>query len=228
MSGLKSVLHSRVALMAIAWGTICLGSAVDVRGDDAKDEPSAEDLAELTADWWQWLYGQPVSVNPALDTTGAFAQQGQTGDVFFLAGAIAPLNDPFMATVTRSITVPPGKAIFFPVLNAEAANKDTPPGGMTEAGLRALIAAPLDAATGLYATLDGVSIAPLIERIKSGPFSYTLPKGFNLDQFFGVNITGKVDGTVSDGYWVYLPPLSKKTTHTLTFGGSTPPRFPSR
>jgi hypothetical protein len=63
-------------------------------------------------------------------------------------------------------------------------------------------------------------------RIKSPVFSYTLPKvkqgDLNLYQYFGLDITGRVDGTISDGYWVYLPPLSNKMSHVLQFGGSEP------
>jgi hypothetical protein len=212
--------------MAIAWGTMYLLPVADVCGEDAKAIPSQEELAELTVDWWQWLIGQPASTNPALDMTGAFAHQGQTGDVFFLAGAVALADNPFSATVQRTVTIPPGKAILFPILNFEFANKDTPPGGFTEAQLRAFAAGPLDTATGVYATLDGLSLAPRIMRIKSPVFSYTLPKvkkgDLNLYQYFGLDITGRVDGTITDGYWVYLPPLSNKTSHVLQFGGSEP------
>jgi hypothetical protein len=219
-------LCSSLTLAAIAWGGLNLLPVADVCGGDAKEIPSQEDLAELTADWWQWLLGQPASTNPALDLTGAFARQGQTGDVFFLAGAVALAGDPFSKSVQRTVTIPPGKAIFFPILNFEFANKDTPPGGFTEAQLRAFAAGPLDTATGVYATLDGVSLAPQIMRIKSPVFSYTLPKvkkgDLNLYQKLGLDITGTVDGTISDGYWVYLPPLSNKTSHILQFGGSEP------
>jgi hypothetical protein len=79
----------------------------------------------------------------------------------------------------------------------------------------------------VYATLDGVPVP--YQRIISPVFTYTLPKtkppDQNLDQYLGVDITGEVPGTVSDGLWVYLPPLSKKTTHTITFGGSTSGNF---
>src|SRR5262249_35134375 len=134
--------------------------------------------------------------------------------------------NPFSATVQRTVTIPPGKAIFFPILNFEFANKDTPPGGFTEAQLRAFAAGPLDTATGVYATLDGVSLARQIVRIKSPVFSYALPKFKKATLTFYKSLAlafpGRVDGTISDGSWVYRPPLSNKTSHILQFGGSEP------
>jgi hypothetical protein len=217
----------KITLGVLVLGLVTLNSSVAVRADDRSHVPSADDLAELTADWWQWAYGQPVSTSPLFDATGALARNGQTGDVFFLCGAIAPFNNPIAASAERWITVPPGKAIFFPILNAEAANKDTPPGGLTEQQSRQLVANFLFPTSGVYATLDRVPIP--YQRILSPVFTYTLPKtkpgDQNIDQFFGVDITGKVPGTVSDGLWVYLPPLSKKTTHTITFGGKAAGNF---
>ena len=44
------------------------------------------------------------------DTTGEFASLGQSGPVWFLAGT-------FGSTVTRTVTIPAGKTLFFPILN---------------------------------------------------------------------------------------------------------------
>jgi hypothetical protein len=197
--------------------------------DNGVQQDGQGKYAELTADWWQWIYGQPVSSNPELDQTGAFAGAGQPGGgAYFLCGAIAVnATTPFYATVTRTITVPAGQALFFPILNVESSNADTPPGGYTVPQLRALNASVVDTATGMYATLDGNSIAGSIARIKSPVFAYTLPNvappDENLLQFFGLNLTGTVRNTVADGYWVYLDPLPKRAApYTLTFGGSFP------
>src|SRR5262245_59664768 len=81
----------------------------------------------LTALWWQWVNAQPAvdvggtNTNPVLDSTGAYATVGQENGIgpgnkfFFLAGT-------FGGEVTRTVTVPRGKALFFPVLNYEADN----------------------------------------------------------------------------------------------------------
>src|SRR6185437_3171085 len=67
---------------------------------------------QLAVAWWQYVLGQPAATNPLQDTTGAHCATGQTGPVFFLAGTSGS------GTVTRQCTVPAGKQLFFPLLNA--------------------------------------------------------------------------------------------------------------
>lgn len=66
-----------------------------------------------SAVWWQYVESQPVSSNPLLDSTGAGCRKAQSGHVFFLVGANSS------GSVTRDqCTVPAGKALFFPLINA--------------------------------------------------------------------------------------------------------------
>ena len=173
--------------------------------------------AELTADWWQWVAKQPVATNPIFDETGAQAGNEQPEKkVFFLVGVINTSG-----TAERTITVPSGKAIFFPILNIESDNAAIPPTSYTVPQLRDLAAASIDSITSLFVTLDGVSLLDSVTRIKSPVFSYTLPDTDNIYQFFGLDITGTIKPAVGDGYWLYLPPLARGT-YTLKFGGSQP------
>src|SRR5262249_55520548 len=66
---------------------------------------------EWSAAWWQWLLAIPAPVNPNLDLTGANCGQGQSGQVWFLAGN-------FGGTSTRTCTMPAGRALLVPILNA--------------------------------------------------------------------------------------------------------------
>ena len=75
-------------------------------------------LSELTAEWRQWAYSIPTSQNPQEDATGQYCMVGQRGPVWFLAGVF--LGWP--GTITRTCTVPEGKALFFPVINQDAFN----------------------------------------------------------------------------------------------------------
>ena len=52
--------------LAVAW--FGAGSA---RGGSPPKVPGLPNLAELTANWWQWVAGIPASQNPLVDQTGA-------------------------------------------------------------------------------------------------------------------------------------------------------------
>lgn len=66
----------------------------------------------LAGSWWNWVLKEPEPNNVLLDDTGADCTRNQKGDVWFLAGA-------FFGTtpITRSCTIPTGKALFFPIAN---------------------------------------------------------------------------------------------------------------
>jgi hypothetical protein len=173
--------------------------------------PYGNTYGEWSARWWQWALSIPAATNPGLDETGAHCAEGQSGPVWFLAGSF------FGGTFERACTVPPDKALFFPIVNAAfgAAVFDCEP---TQPGvpcnitvLRAAAAASMDPVT-LEASLDGVPVRQLREfRVQSPVFSVTLPEG---------NVVGVPSGTyapmVSDGYWLMLAPLSAGA-HTIHF-----------
>ena len=166
--------------------------------------------AQLTAQWWQWILQQPATGNPILDSTGADAANGQPRqDVFFLAGD-------FGGAVTRQFTVPANTALFLPLLNnlglAPLPAPQPKPNGNQIPQLRALAAPLIDSATELHVTLDGVSLLTSVNRVKSPVFQIMSPA----DGFLGLGTFT----AVSDGYWLYLPPLSPGT-HVLNFGGTS-------
>ena len=71
--------------------------------------PHGSSYAEWSVKWWQWVFSLPARNSPILDTGDCSA--GQSDHVWFLAGAFAP------TTVTRACTIPPGTALFFPLVN---------------------------------------------------------------------------------------------------------------
>jgi hypothetical protein len=185
------------------------------------DSPAAlPDEPELTAKWWEWVYSLPVSKNPLFDETGALAGTAQPykgSKVFFLVGVIS-----LSGTVERSITVPAGTAFFFPLINTETDNIGlSPQDSFTVPELRAGAASIADDAADLHVTLNGTSLLDSVERIVSPPFAYHLPDEDNIYQFLGLDFTGTVAPAVSDGYWLFIPPL-QKGTYDLNFGGSFP------
>ena len=120
----------------------------------------------------------------------------------------------------RTVTVPEGKALFFPVVNYEADNAVAPPPNNTVPQLRALAKAVIDSVTTSYARLDG---SPLeIFRTKSPTFDYTVPDENSLYDYFGLvgpQFEGRIKPAVADGYWAYIPPLPPGE-YILEFGGT--------
>jgi hypothetical protein len=178
--------------------------------------PSGNTYGEWSARWWQWTLSIPAATNPALDETGANCAEGQSGQVWFLAGS-------FGGTFERACPVPTGKALFFPILNAAfgAAVGDCEPTGAGPCHLntlRAAAAASMDPVT-IETSIDGVPLRHLTEhRVQSPVFSVTLPEG-NIPEFLGVNApSGTYAPMVSDGYWLMLAPLSAGA-HTIQVQG---------
>jgi hypothetical protein len=171
--------------------------------------------AELTADWLEWVLAIPAATNPILDSDGADSAAGQSGKVWFLAGTTG-------GPATRSVTVPVGKALFFPIVNFFWVNTpefgDPPWSDTQEAFVRDFLAFFVDSAQDLVLEIDGQSY-PHVERLRiSGDVgSCTLPD----DNIFGLDFAPGPHECVADGYWALLPPLSAGV-HTIRFAGALP------
>jgi len=219
--------------------------------------------SELTVIWWQWLYSIPASTDPAInkspviDDTGANAYNGQPySDLLFLAGTYVytgapPPSGNVLGTATRSISMKPGTALFFPLINGEADNTCARPnlGGncfgaqkfpnnLGVPQLQAEAAAAIDPVFGLYATLTpadqnfnqtGNPVNVGYTRLQSPhPFPYKLPATDNLLQFQGLNVSGTVAPAVADGYYSFLPlGTLDQGNYLLQFGGTVPISCPS-
>jgi hypothetical protein len=178
-----------------------------------KAHPYGHSYGEWAADWWQWALSQPAATNPLLDETGAQCGNEQEGKVWFLAGAIT--GDP----VTRTCTVPSGKALLFPVINAfYCAEPDDPPEERTVAFAREQVAY-VEAATDLAATIDGRAVRKLPAYFEeSAVFSVVLPE----DNIFGDPDLGgvRLEPCVDAGYYLVVRPL-RPGEHTIHFAGTT-------
>jgi hypothetical protein len=184
MARVRSWRHRLVALLAIA--VVAVTTIVPATTASAQGR-----YGNLTARWWQWANAQPAvdiggtNTNPILDSTGEFAAVGQEDGIgpgdkyFFLTGT-------FGGTVTRTVTVPQGKILFFPIFNIEVDNAVDPPTSFTVPELRALAAAVIDGAIvdSLVAELDGEDVD--IFRTTSPAFHYTVPEDNSLYDYFGL------------------------------------------
>jgi hypothetical protein len=161
---------------------------------------------EWTARWWQWVSSIPEDRNPVADQTGENCGEGQSGPVWFLAGTFGGLNE-------RNCEIPAGKSILFPILNA-ACTKFEYPQLQTESELRSCAISLNEAVIELIVTIDGQPInEQQLNRVQSPLFVLNLPEG-NI-------ISGQQGSTeaVSDGFWVFLPPL-EPGAHDIHFRGA--------
>jgi hypothetical protein len=180
--------------------------------------PYGNSYGEWSARHWQWDYSLPVDHHPLFDT--ADCSTGQSGPVWFLGGTfiVTPTSTGgVIGTATRDCTVPAGKALFFPIIDAECATAEGD--GTTEQQLRDCAVGLVDHAVNLSAEVDGVAVQNLAAfRVQSPLFTWgPLPEN---NVFQDPNLpAGRTSPSVSDGYFLMLAPLSVGT-HTIHFKGS--------
>lgn len=173
-------------------------STVDVFGVDS--EPYGLSYPEWVIKWWQWFVSIPPEENPVNDQTGVNCGVGQEGQVWLLGGTPGGFAH-------RTCTVPSDKGILFPVINSMCDLTIS-----SESELLACAKADTDRAINLRANIDGIELESV--RVQTPLANITYPEN---------NIFGAPSGTtqmVSDGYYVYLKPLSPGT-YDLSFGGET-------
>jgi hypothetical protein len=213
-----------VAATAAALAVAAVPGVADANGGSGSafppgSSPYGRSYGEWSAKWWQWAYSTPAPHNPLLDETGADCGRGQSGKVFYLAGVLNVTG-----SATRNCDVPAGKALLFPIINAEQDNETCTPTDttFTVKELRGLAKTVMDDATDLVATLDGVSLRTKSFRFTSPVFFMTMPAD-NLAKAVGcTDVTGGTYGpAVGDGYYIMLRPLSPGH-HTLEFSGALP------
>jgi hypothetical protein len=214
-----SVIAVTVAVVGLMTAGTTSGAQADEQIVPVNANAYGNTYGEWSARWWQWLLSIPEAHNPNVDTTGADCGQEQVGPVWFLASRFAGTS-----AVTRSCTVPAGKALFAPILNslfgAGVGDCDpTNPGVLCNlAKLRVVTATGLGSAT-LTASIDGDSLENLRQqRVQSPVLTITFPVG----AVFGFT-AGTYTPNVSDGYWLMFPPLTagKHTIHLKGVSGGT-------
>lgn len=162
----------------------------------------------LAGDWVAWAMSIPWSTNPIADPDGSNAAIGQSRPVWFLAGNQG-------GTSERSVVVPAGVGLFFPIVNYFWVNTpefgDAPWSAEQEAFARSVLAYYIDTAENLVLEVDGKSVPNLDAlRTASTVEMCVLPA----DNLFGANV-GPHE-CVADGFWALLPPLPVGT-HTVHF-----------
>ena len=163
---------------------------------------------DWTAKWWQWIISVPEGNNPLTDNSGVNCAQGQSGPVWFLAGTVG-------GKAERVCTIPLGKAILVPIMNAECSFLDFP-SAKTVSDLIKCSQEDNDNTIDLKASIDGKQLTNLEHyRVMSSLFNITIPQN---------NVLGLPAGKtqmISDGFWMFLKPLAPGS-HDVQFNGLTP------
>src|SRR5215813_2847791 len=105
------------AVAAVAFTVLALTAGAEPKADDANDrvyppnaKPFGMTYGEWSGAWWQWALSIPAKAYPPMDPDGAQCGTLQRGQVWFLAGTGA-------GSVTRTCTIPSGRAILIPIIN---------------------------------------------------------------------------------------------------------------
>lgn len=214
-----------VGLLATGTTNLSAGGNSNRRIAPINSKPHGKTYSEWASAWWQWAVAIPADESPLLDDTGADADLNQSGPVWFLAGNSGGVTE-------RSITVPVGKSLFFPILNqiylGFPCDDRNLPGceadqALEEANdiptLLSFIDPGMDGAA-LTCEIDGVAVKnPECYRVRSSAiYSVTMPED-NIYAGWGLP-GGPYHPCVDVGYYLMLRPLPPGR-HTIRFTGAT-------
>jgi hypothetical protein len=169
-------------------------------------KPYGKSLGNWNAEWWNWMAQFPYADNPITDTDGSRggAAYQPDGPVWFLAGNFGGVG-------TRTVEIPPGKGLLFPLINSALWSPEDcvyigAPTPCTADDLASALEIQYGTAPLMTATLDGHDIRALSEyRATSDAFTFEiLPDSLGTD--FGYT-PGPRYPSVADGYYVMLKPL---------------------
>jgi len=171
------------------------------------DKPFGKTWEEWTSKWWQWLLSIPKESNPGIDATGEkFDAHQNASDVVFLVGT-------FGGSAKRNYTIPTSKSVLFPIINFTTSYIEEPD-LKTESELKSRAKRDIDDIVNKEATIDGMEVQNIEKyRVQSPIFDLTYPEN---------NVFELSSGTsraISDGYWVFLKPLSPGM-HNIHVAGS--------
>jgi hypothetical protein len=160
-----------------------------------------QNLSQWHAQFWQWTFSLPSSVDPLADDNGERCVFGQHGPVFFLTIS--------STDVERTCTVPDGATLFVPVMVVECSNVEKDPFyGANEADLTTCANAHIDVGLSedlakASLTIDGQAVGDLTPY-RTATSLIQVPRPSNPE-------TGEPGGvalSVGAGFAVLVGPLS--------------------
>jgi hypothetical protein len=167
--------------------------------------PYGQSYVKWTEKWWQWAFSIPKERNPIMDKTGENCGKGQNGPVWYLAGTT---KNTFNAK--RSCVIPRQKGILFPIIVSLFSRSEKP--AMTDGQLVQYTAKDIDHTSFLEVVLDDLHLTDLSKFRVQSFFNIDLVEGNIWDIQAGPTMAA------SDGFWVFLKPLSMGK-HIIHFQG---------
>lgn len=171
----------------------------------AYKKTQAKDYSEWVAKYWAWLLKRDPKRRPTEDMTGQYCADGQTGPVWFLAGADAAQH------VERNCVIPQGQFILLPVM----AQIMLSTAGATPCEKLVVDGVPQD---GMNAITTSQLIINGLRLDQLDDFKMYTPRCISIVDSLGNAI---VSDAVYWGTWVMLNPLPKGG-HVISFGGELP------
>lgn len=174
------------------------------------DKVFGKSQEEWQVEWWQFLMSHDCNTLPTAGT------EAQSGDVYFLSGRVEPY--------TINITVRSDQAILSPIINfindfpcPDTAFHPAPGQSMEDFLQEGATEFMTTFARDLKASLDGKDI-PITEANHFVTNLFYFTGNPDIANCFDPCVTGESQAAVSDGYWLFIKPLSKGQ-HTLTLDG---------
>lgn len=193
---------------------------INAQAFNPHSHPFGTPMSRWAEKLWSWIFSVPTDHNPFFDTTGADCAVNQPdGAVFYLAPAPDPGG---VATVSRSCTIPEGKAVLillsgtfndFPCPDPSFAPAD----GQTlyEFLLAGAHAGP-DAVNFQNLTVDGDKLRRIFDYHETSPDVFQFTGDLSLKTSLDGCVTGSSQSAVTDNFVIMLRPFSKGA-HTVVY-----------
>jgi hypothetical protein len=172
-----------------------------------KESPLGKTWEEWTAEWWRWILEIPSPRNPGYDVDGTiFSETKQThSDPIFLPGT-------YDGSTNRTIKIKEGNSVLLPIINVTTSFAEAPH-LQSKDELMTFVEKNTNDLLYKEALIDGVTLEDVDQyRVRSDFFTFTFPK----NNIYGAK-SGQTTG-ISDGYWLFLRPLSTGKHSIQTFG----------
>jgi hypothetical protein len=199
-----------LVLMVAAFAFPAVASAHDVEVFPPGSNPYGKTYGQWSAEWWKQAVRETGAPGTPFASGRVDCGRLGTRDVVFLVGTAG-------GDVVRFCTIPAGKALLIPLVNAECSHGEG--NGDTEAELRECARMSADSVDveNLYLKIDSLrSLGGLSAfRFASPLFTFDAVPG----NVFAPAIPPGRSPAVADGYYVMVKPLDRGL-HIIAFGGT--------